>query len=254
MKLIKLLLICLLISPILLKAQDEQQENTLDFNIITDRPDQTESASVIPINYFQFESGTAVDVVGDQSNWSIMNHLFRYGVAKNLEVRLISELSRSSFTTASGVKSHSMGISDMQIGLKYGFVDKDIQLAYLGHIVLPNGNENFSEEVSFNSFLCFAHGLGNRASVGYNLGIEFTNEDNYALLATIAVGFSLTEKLGFFTEVYTSAPQFEDFDFNYDHGLTYLLKPNLQIDFSIGTGLSNKSNFYSGGISWRIPN
>lgn len=253
MKLSYTLLLSLFFATSLI-AQDTKEPPTLDYSIITDRPDQTESASVIPVNFFQLESGTAVETVSGESNWSIMNHLFRYGVAKNLELRLISEVNRFSFSDISGNRNHAVGISDFQMGLKYGFVDKDVQLAYLGHIVFPSGTGNNSEEISFNSFLCFSHGLGERASVGYNLGMEFTNEDNYALLATVVIGFSLTDKLGFFTEIYANAPQFEDFEFNYDNGFTYLLKPNIQLDFSYGTGLTNKFNFYSAGVSWRIPN
>ena len=242
------LILCFFISlPILAQEKD----NTAPFNIITDRPDQTESAVVVPLNYFQVESGTYIQVSENAHNWALINNLFRYGVAKNLELRMISELSRVSFANST---NHQMLVSDLKLGLKYGLINKEVQLAFLGHVTLPSGTYNYSEEVSINALMCFSHGLTDRSSVAYNIGVNYTNADNYELLCTISTGFSLTNKLGFFAEIYANAPLFKDFFFNYDSGFTYLLKPNLQLDFSFGTGITEKSNFYSAGVSWRIPN
>jgi hypothetical protein len=38
---------------------------------------------------------------------------------------------------------------------------------------------------------------------------------------------------------------------NLDAGITYLVNPNLQLDFSFGTGINHTMNFISAGISWR---
>jgi hypothetical protein len=41
---------------------------------------------------------------------------------------------------------------------------------------------------------------------------------------------------------------------NFDAGLTYLVKDNVQLDFSFGTGLTHKMNYISLGCCWKIEN
>ncbi len=57
-------------------------------SIITDRPDQTESAAIVPPGYLQFEHGLATDVEDVVKTWSVFSTLIRYGVTENFELRL----------------------------------------------------------------------------------------------------------------------------------------------------------------------
>ena len=71
--------------------------------IITDRPDQTESSTTIPFKSFQIESGFLLGY------WEFNNEserltlgpstLFRYGLAKWIEVRLVSEYANLKVTS-----------------------------------------------------------------------------------------------------------------------------------------------------------
>jgi len=63
----------------------------------------------------------------------------------------------------------------------------------------------------------------------------------------------LTDKLGWYAELFGSYEELEVWEHNFDFGFTYLLQSNLQLDLTIGSGLTNTSNFYSAGFSWRIP-
>jgi hypothetical protein len=62
----------------------------------------------------------------------------------------------------------------------------------------------------------------------------------------------ITKKLGTFLETYGEVVDFNDWISNFDAGLTYLIKENMQLDFSFGLGLNHKMNFFSMGYSMNI--
>jgi len=220
--------------------------------LITDRPDQTESSSIVPQYHLQWEAGTLYEVSRSSQDWTVFTNLFRYGVSNKLELRLVTEF----INTKSRLADRGLnGISDIQLGLKYNFVSNDaVSIAYMGHIILPNGSDNVSiGNVGTVNRINIDHNLGEHFSSGINLGYEYYDSSNGNFVYTWAVGASLTEKLGFYGEVFGDWEEFESWTSNIDFGFTYLLKPQLQLDFSIGTGLTEKYNYYSMGFSWRIP-
>jgi len=72
----------------------------------------------------------------------------------------------------------------------------------------------------------------------------------------MVLGISHGEKLGSYWEIYGWKMAWQEKkDVRADAGLTYLVKPNLQLDFSGGIGISDISPdfFINLGFSWRIP-
>ena len=65
-------------------------------NIITDRPDQTESAVTLEKGRLQIESGILNQIQGDGNDklksLIIPTNLFRYGISKKVELRLVLQL------------------------------------------------------------------------------------------------------------------------------------------------------------------
>ncbi|MGK4566621.1 transporter [Flavobacterium sp. 3HN19-14] len=77
------------------------------------------------------------------------------------------------------------------------------------------------------------HTLSDKISLGYNLGAEWDGETPDAtFLYTLTTGFSLSEKLGCYIEVYGFAPQNDTADHRLDGGFTYLVSDNFMIDVS----------------------
>jgi hypothetical protein len=220
-------------------------------DIVTDRPDQTESARAVPLGSFQVETGSMIEIDNIQRNWVLNTSLFRYGVVKNLEFRLVTEL----IHTKARIEQEALtGISDLQFGLKFQFLNGPTQVAYLGHLVLPTGNLNVSSgTIGMRHIAAIGHDLSDRMSVGYNIGIDYFDSVNYAGIYSLATGIGLTDKVSFFAEIYGDWFLFDAFNVLFDQGFTWLLKPNLQLDFSMGTGISSKSNFFSVGVSWLVP-
>ncbi len=220
--------------------------------IITDRPDQTESAVVVAKGVFQLETGVSLDISESERNWIFNTSLFRYGITKNLEIRLVTELLQNRGNL--GESDAELGIGDLQFGLKYQFLDGVVQGAYLGHVVLPTGTGQLSEgETGMSHRIAFGYPLADWLAVSCNLGIEHFHGETADGLYSLSFGFPLTERIGFFTEIYGSWTGFERLEALYDHGLTYLVLPNLQFDFSMGTGLTTRSGFYAIGLSWYAP-
>ena len=95
-----LISICLLLPGILSIAQDQNDsivsisaaEKKAASEIVTDRPDATESSSTVPKNTLQIETGIIFESFKDQAvnlnNWALGTTLLRYGVWDNFELRL----------------------------------------------------------------------------------------------------------------------------------------------------------------------
>lgn len=244
---------------LLVSAQEEERPA-----LITDRPDLTESAAVIPKKTFQIETGFGFE--GDksngekQNNFSLFNTLLRYGVNENFEVRLATSINMSS-TEADGEVESIFGVSYIDVGMKLKMVDGDglkPQIAFLTSVIIPkSGNDEFSPQYLTPSMaLAFAQDLSNTFSIGYNIGAVWNGlTAKPAAKYSVALAIALAKKLGGFVEMYGYFPQDEQGINILDFGLTYLIRPNLQVDASAGFGLSEVSPdyFISAGVSWRIP-
>ena len=218
--------------------------------IVTDRPTQAVGSTTVPANKLQVETGTYVSVLDSTNYWGISNNLFRYGIGEHLEIRLFTELAR----VRERQSGHTdLGISDIQVGFKYRFLKEGVEMAMVGHLIIPGGSKGFSNEsVGGSVKLLASHAVTSKIAFAYNAGIDFYDSDNYAFTYAWAPTFQLLEKLGFFVELYGSIPQFEEFDAAFDTGFYYLLFPAVQLDFSFGTGITERSNLYSIGVSWRM--
>ena len=68
----------------------------------------------------------------------------------------------------------------------------------------------------------------------------------------MVLGVGVNEKVAIYIEPYGELINMEEFLLNFDTGLTYLVKDNVQLDFSFGTGLMHKMNYISIGCCWKI--
>ena len=218
--------------------------------MVTDRPDQTESASIVPKNYFQLESGF-LSVTG-LSNFSFSN-LFRYGIHKNLELRMVNTINNTGEFDFGSL--YTIGLNDLELGAKIGLLTGSTQIAILSHLSLPIGSEEHSLGViGLNSRLCISHVLTESIGLAYNLGYFYADENSSNAFATVSFAISLTEKVGYYLEAYGNYSNDSELSLNMDTGITYLYRPNLQFDLSFGYEELLNGGFVSWGLSWRSPN
>jgi hypothetical protein len=239
-----LLIPIILLSSIAVNAQQA---------IITDRPDQTESAVSVPIGCFQIETGAAFSESDEEKSWALNTTLFRYGVVRNLELRLESGIDYSLNTK----EANQVNMATTKAGLKYAPVKGKVELGYLLSVAFPEGTEQGESKTpaafEVSNMLLWSHQVGNKLNFGYNLGHSYNFESEaHNMPFTFAIGATLNSKFGFFTEIYGAWDFEEEVGLAYDNGLTYLANDNLQFDFSFGTGINTKMNLWSFGLSWKV--
>ena len=204
--------------------------------LVSDRPDQTESAVTLPKNYFQFEHGSVHENFNGNSNkFTASSNLFRYGILENLEIRFASEFTNGNLNIP------------IEIGAKYQFKNDEMNVAFLGHLIKDG------EIVSLNNLFLISFPLTEKIDFSTNLGVEINNENQTNLNYTFSVGIPLAEKINYFLEVYGNKEKLKNNLFA-DNGITYSVKQNLQLDFAFGIGLNEKYNFLTLGICYRMPN
>jgi len=235
--------------------------------LVTDRPDQTESASIVPIDFLQIEMGFLYQqqkftdglINVENNNLILGSTLLRYGISPSIELRLGGEyFSGQNFLNDK--KSTLQGMQNILIGTKIQVRSNEEILtnaAILVQCIIPAGNENlrpnkFTPEIRF----CLEQEINNRISLGINLGTEEVREiGKYFYSYTTSIGVVLSERINSFFEIYGMIKEGYTPSNNFDCGITYLHTKNIQIDLLVGTTLNSNIIDWSGGlgISVRLP-
>jgi len=235
-------------------------------NIGTDRPTQTVGPYIVPKGSFQIESGIIYTNRNDQTDineqWSYATTLLRYGIFENFEVRLNSSY-ESTNTYVKEIQEDSTynGMGPVTAGFKITLAkERGIrpELAIVASITFRHlGDINYRPTFSYPvGMLAATNTLSKRFSLGYNIGFAYSGEDaDGFFIYTVYLGFQITNRLWSFAEAYGDFDNGNFPNHKWDAGLTYIIRHNLQIDISGGTGISEDVDkyFLNGGISWRIP-
>ena len=113
-------------------------------NIITDRPDQTESSSTIPLKSLQIEAGVLFQKSGGVQSNAYPSILWRYGIAEKFELRLLTQYETNK---ANAIKNS--GLSDIQIGTKIQLFQKEnvnTEIAFLSHLIIPTAKRELTND------------------------------------------------------------------------------------------------------------
>jgi len=245
-------------------------------DIVTDRPDQTESPVTLLKGFFQAEIGGSYEKDKTISSFggaintksiSAPSVLLRYGISNSVELRLGGEFISETINqdlqsimqeTQDNTKS---GLAPIMIGTKIKMFEEDCarpEMAFLFSLGIPFDTDGpfQSKYVSSEFRLAAAHTLSERFSLSYNLGGTWDgNLPDRTGIYTLALGAGLTNRLSVFAEVYGFLTQGETPDHRFDGGFTYLFAKNVQADVSGGIGITEKSpDFFVGaGVSFRLP-
>ncbi|RLD30105.1 MAG: hypothetical protein DRI75_00950 [Bacteroidetes bacterium] len=225
--------------------------------IITDRPDQTESSSTVPKGSFQIETGV---LFGSSKSEGISlrqtlapSTLFRYGITKGIELRLVNQFESIKNKTSSEKVN---GISDLEIGTKFQiFQRKDVntEIAFLTHLILPTGTKELTiDRLGTINKLSISHSISEKVGIGYNIGYDYFGVGKGNLTYSVALGIGINNKIGVYLEPYGNLIDLDQHEASFDAGITYLVKDNFQLDVSFGTGLNHTMNYFSVGASINI--
>lgn len=142
-------------------------------DLITDRPDQTESTAVIVPGYVQIEAGASyIDDRQDGRSVGVPGTLIRAGIVERLELRIGFGGWIRGFE-----EPEDSGLADTELGFKvYLWEERGLrpEAALLAHVSLPTGEEGYSAERPDPSFrFAFSHSISERIGIGYNLGVSW---------------------------------------------------------------------------------
>lgn len=237
--------------------------------IITDRPDRTESVETVGKNKFQIETGLEysllkykvflTDETGRELGVSDLKFktltapttLLRFGITNKIEIRLGFDFDRTttSFDTIEFDSDSKLSLNPPTIGAKFEVAKgKGIvpDFSVLGSVKIPNVGDDVKQVKYFTPefVLLFSNEINERMGVGYNIGVEWSDdleEKNY--FYSVSAGYSITPRLGTFFELYGDLKtDIKNSSQNLDGGFTYLIKNNIQFDIYGGIGLTDDTN------------
>ncbi len=235
----------------------------------SDRPDITEAPTTVGLGRLQIESGYLY-THGKSGDPTANSHelpqlLLRYGIAERLELRCYFDgiVLDSRRQAHSGRLVEEDGLSDIEFGFKYAATQQDgwwPKMAVLAAVTAPAGSPNqTSGQVDPIVGYLYGWEITKRLSLDAETAATWTAEsdDRYSeLQQSFSLGFALTEPLHVFGEwaglfrrhADDSRPQQY-----FDAGVTCLVSPNVQLDWSAGVGLTAAADrFFTGcGITMR---
>ena len=249
------LLVVICLCPMALWAQD-----TIEFPIITDRPDATESPNTVEPGYIQIETGgyytSFTEGLSTQEALGYNTTLVRYGLLDRVELRLGWNYEQSRNSTS---ELKVEGFSPMLAGVKINIAHKDgrrPEIGFLGHLYLPfSAPKSTRPQVTTSDFrFAVGHTLSERSSLAYNFGGQWAEDQaGIAYVYTIAYGYALNAKIGMYAELYGDAPELVPANHFWDAGFTYLVNGSLQYDLTVGQSITQGQNLLiSAGLSYKF--
>lgn len=242
---------------------EDDDEEDVEPPLESDRPDFTESSATVGYGRFQVESGYTYthDRLGSitRETHDLPELLLRYGVAERLELRLAWEgwiFDHQSDGANRRVVGEN-GSTDLECGLKYALTKQDKwlpQSALILAITAPIGSPAFSsQQVDAEVNFCYSWEFTKRLSLNCSTGHRWTGQpgDHFSLLfQSASVEYELTKRLHVYSEWFALFPgdSLDDRPQHfYDGGCTYLLTPNVQLDWRAGLGLNDAAGgFFTG--------
>ncbi|MDV6168185.1 transporter [Flavobacterium sp. DG1-102-2] len=230
-------------------AQDE---------IDTDRPDQTETPSIVPAKRFQMENGFVHQQnAKSESELALPTSLWKFGVSKNVELRVDTDLiyNKSHDSTSTGLSPITAGIK-VKLWEEKGFIP---MTSLITQVLLPKvaSGQLQVKYLAPELRLLFQNSITDDIDLGYNVGMKWDGESTDPTYEyTLSPNISITDKLKAYIEIYGFMPQQKHPEEWFDGGLMFLITKNVQVDISAGYEISalhkHHQYFESIGFSFRI--
>ncbi|STX51429.1 Uncharacterised protein [Legionella busanensis] len=230
---------------------------------IVDRPNNADSACVVPFKHFDFESGYDYQKIAPGTGYShdFSQSELRVGLPLQSEVFFVLPNYNYQFSPKTS------GFSNSTIGLKHqvGYNNKWMLTAE-GAFEFPGGSKNFGTKAlggfvnaiinyTINDKFTFTFVAGaSIESDPVNAGGHHYNSFN----PDVILSYAFTEKLSLYGEIYGQTKTGANVrnGFNADAGVLYLLHPKVVIDMSAGQRLRgylyNIEHYFGTGISFLV--
>ncbi len=224
-----------------------------------DRPDQTETPCIVPAGHFQMESGFYyAHESADEKGFTYPSSLLKYGIADIAEIRVEIENSSTLIRDETG-KNLIHGVSPITFGMKLKICEEKKTVPKISVIIKTSipvlASEKLKEDYPTTQIrFTFQHALSEKFSFSYNLGGLWDGQQKkFFGLYTITSGYSITDNLSCYLELYGFVSKEQDHRF--DGGFCFTPRKNIMLDISAGISIDRKQpSWFSGlGISFRLP-
>lgn len=211
--------------------------------IVTDRPDFTESALVVPLYRRQLETGLTFEWTTDGNTFTLPEALFRYGISPLWEIRVGSP----DFLNSSG----SRGWGDSYVGVKRQLGPAaGFDIAIIIATSVPTGDSNLTSnrfDPEWN--LCVSREL---SDVGSLSGMIRHAPNARSFDTTLSYANSLSERNSVFVEYAGSFGRGEQEHIGHA-GIVHRPNPDHQLDLHFGARLRGlRQTFLGAGYSVRF--
>ena len=229
--------------------------------LVTDRPDFTESSEIIPRGWLQIEGGVSVE--GDRQDGTphrgvgLPAALMRIGLGFKTELRLSAE----GLVSESVPGSRSSGHSDMEIGVKVRLLNQSsagLDVALLPFVSLPTGAQGFtSGGVDPTLKVTWARDLPADFGLTGNINTAWPTEDGVRFhqhSLSFSLGHSLAAGWGGYAEIYGFSKMSRDTGtgVTVNGGITRPLGRHVQIDLEAGRGLTADAPDWFVGVGFAV--
>ncbi|HTL07014.1 MAG TPA: transporter [Chitinophagaceae bacterium] len=219
----------------------------------TDRPDQSDGASIVEKHKWQLESSLYYTALEGEKNAFISSTLLRYGVSKKLELRMLAEQGKNRDNFIEGT-AHSQ--YPLAVSAKWGLVqDKKgwPDISVVGYLQLPFTNGDQPHYWS-PALLLITEKEWGQFTLTSNVGIKqepFSTDWDWQ--ATADLKYALAEQWQIFGEYFSQFGKEEPFH-NVDAGLLFFPSKKWMLSLSGGTSLRHMpgNRFVNAGFAVQL--
>jgi hypothetical protein len=225
-----------------------------DPEIVTDRPDITESSIVVPKGSLQSENGLTWTEDHGKRMLDVSETLLRFGVASQTELRF----GVPNYTF--GFPGRTSGLADLSVGVKQqiGPLPGGFDLAVIAAVSFPTGANRISSH-GYDPFLKvpWSKELKNGWSVGGMQSVFWYTDGarrNWTWEPTLYVERQITKPWDAFLEYGGDYAQYGGSKQVAHIGTAFKITPTNQVDFHLGFGMSHATpgRFFAIGYSFRV--
>lgn len=237
--------------------------------LITDRPGLSYSATVVPTQYLQLETGLANVIAGLNRSGSFQQHnhviQMRYGLLKKVEVSSDVNYGFSVVNWRENTEEYKNSLNSFRVGARYQILTENNYLPELTTGLfyrIPVGENASDLKEALPDFLLTASKtVLDKLSINPSFVVFLPSTSAKPdVITTLNVALSATNSWGFFVgtayqQLGENIENNENGSVYLEAGATYLLRPNMQFDFDAGTdAVIDKWNslYFNLGFSWRI--
>ena len=253
-----LLFVCLLLRGTAIYGQDQSSMPGMAMTqpvIMTDRPAITDASMVVPDGYLLFENGFLATGDQRQNSFDFTETLARFGITQTTELRFGLPDYFENFNTGRGFGS---GWGDFTLGVKQqlfatsGGFDASLVVA----LSIPTGASVLSSHGYDPQFLLpWSHPISKNWTAAGMFSLLWPTEGtrrNLTGQASFLIDRQITSKLDAFVEYGGEYPQRGGPEHIIHAGGSYKIRPNQQVDFHFGFGLSAAAPDHFIGLGYSI--